>query len=306
MRIGPSLRGRLLALATTALGVIAAGGLGMYLLRGTGGSSDACIAEAIAHVPEAESEGLTSYLWGAHLDRARAGGFDDSGSLDDVDESRLETGAIPDNLTFMALDPATGHRAPSEIAGYDTSQMTCWAGTVDLTRNFAAVGAFDEDQVAGSELGADSEVATTGDLLTYDEDGDAEALLEPQRDLEGDLSILVEALDDHEAAGFYLLDLDGSDEPAPPVAVAHAHDGGWDLLLLWLFPDDNTAEAGLDAVTAMLDDDRGRVPVTVEADPVDHLELDGRVVTLRAPLSRERSWMDPAATLSPVLDPLNR
>ena len=246
---------------------------------GSGSGSDDCLTGAAEHLPDNEATGIAGFLRGGHLDRARDAGYQDSSS-----EELFQPfwGAPPEPVTLRAVARMSEPDLPTHVAGYDSSQVSCWIGYVDDSQ-FTARGSFDQDRVASSDLGQDTQIAAADNLLVYDRSDDAAAnLLTPRRDLDEPLTTLLDELDRQEVTGFSLFNLTGVD--GPPVALAQAYSGEeHHHVMVWAFPDEHVADEGQNAVIDILDAGEGQLAPQVQDDPDDILQRDGPTLVLRFP-----------------------
>lgn len=265
------------------IGVIAVLLVGAFVLTRGGGSKDAgpCVTDLLAHLP---SE-TRAHVVGSDLVAARSAGFSDAGSLEELGDTQMETGAIPDPLSqqlrFSRLMSAEDFKGRT---GVELGSIRCSLASIDRA---VFQGTFDVAEVDGSELGADHRLAATPDHLAYREQGpDPEPLLEPRSDgglgSVDDVRRVVDRLRGEDAYG--LVVEPGNREAqrrarAAGVGVAPGDGEGRSLVVAWAFPSDDAARAGRSAVAEQVNE---LFEGTVSIDAGD-LELDGSMVWAKVP-----------------------
>lgn len=257
------------------------------LAFGDGGRG--CMTGLVDHLP-ADAE----VVQGSDLGRAREAGYDDGGGLEQLADSTLATGVIPDPLTNQNL---TMYTPPSENTGYEPGDVDCWLGP--LEPSFVARGSFDADRVAQSESGEQGTIELDGGLLAYGSEGAPGDLL-VTRDQPDSMRRLVEAFDRQDAVSFSATSA-GDDSSEGWTGVGLARGDGWEMLAVWSLPDGEAADAAETDIRAALADD-SHLGELIDGDPADLLERDGATLWLRGPLSGEpRTWLDPFRYLDPAL-----
>ena len=251
---------------------------GAWLVAGDENGSG-CVSGLIDQLPD-EATGLR----GADLEVARAAGYDDS-DTDAMIESAFELGDGPDPVTMQVRNRSFD----DEDMPYAPSDVDCWV----TDRNMVAIrGTFDEDAVESSDI-ADMEV--DGDVLTTGFDP-ADA-----GDPSPGLTRAVDALVRDDAALFMLVPVGDDPATGPWTGVALAAGEPWDLVVVWAYPDVDSATDATDAVQAALTSD-SIIPGLIDGDAADAVEREGSVVVLRAPLAGEPSdWRQPLVVLDAAL-----
>lgn len=233
-----------------ALPAVGAGALLLLLLlvlRSCTGGSDrsdggACMSELLGHLPASVDE-----FAGVDYLAARANGFHDDGSLEDLGDSRREAGVISDPVTMIwrIRRLASAERFESET-GVGSGDIVCSVGTEEIA---ALTGEFDTSKVRGSDAGSSGRLATDGQLLTLSVGSpQAEALLDRAADdgLAGDDAMrgVLEALREMDAHSVIVQRGDGTEKNHRALAAGIGSVGeGEDreVAVAWLFPDEDSA-----------------------------------------------------------------
>lgn len=267
--------------ALPAVGIVAVALILLTLVRGCGSdepsTAGTCLTDLSAHLPAD-----TSIVYGTDLVQARNAGYDESGSLEEVGASLDATGAIPDPVsTRYRFSQLTSLEEFEARTGMSPGDAEC---TLSSGNRSVLSGSFDPVVVAGSQAGANGDLAATDDLLAMGSgDADPKAMLEPAEDggLASDDSMIavLERLRDD---GAYSVIVQQGSGGAQAVAAGIGVGGSGDDLTVpvtWVFEDDSAAKAGraivVDKVNTVL---RG----TLSIDATD-LEVDGQVVTAVIP-----------------------
>lgn len=284
---------RLPLIVGAAVAIVALSVGAIVLIGGSGGGGDGCLVDLGERLPDG------AYLEGADLDRARQAGYDDDGDLQQLFDAQMRTGALPDPVTRQAL---TQFRPiDAEATGFVPGDVSCWVGTVD---DALLEGDFDPAAIETSEWGGDGNLAAAGGVVAVAPGGEAEQLFE-DGDGDGDPSAAhdaVAALDDADVYSFSGFAIDsGDDEPRwAGLSILDGEDGR-EIVAVWVYVDDDAAEADFDALRGRVDE--GDLDEVMRVD-ADEFERQGNVTVLQGRLQGDANrWTAPIQLFDPAFRP---
>ncbi len=248
-------------------------------LRGGGGAKDGgrCLDELLTRLPNAEDADVVT---GTDFVQARAAGFDDTGSLEELGASLAETGTLPDRLTARnRIDRLLSVADFTARTGVAPGDIRCALAAADRS---VMVGSFDVAEVKGSDVGASGDEAATEDRLAFVEGGvaDPEDLLEPAKadGLAGDEGVAA-VLRSLREDGAYSVALERSGTKKADVQVAGLGVGGSGddrtVVVAWAFRTAAEAKAGKATVVERVNALAEGATTLSAAD----LEVEGNLVT---------------------------
>lgn len=260
--------------------------------RGDDAGGGGCLTGLADHLP-----GDAEVVSGSDSDRIEDAGYD-IGTRDGLVDAAVEASYQPDPLTGRVTQQLLSDD-PEAVTGYTAGDVRCWVG--DQVGSFVAEGDFDADRVADAEAADD--LALDGDRLAYDSNGDPDAWLTTTGGADTPAGAAVGKLDDLGAVTFSGFPAGDDAEELLWVGLGLGRDDDWELVGVWAFRDDDTAEASVATVVEAIE--AGEVPSMIEGDVADLVERDGSLLTLRAPMRVEPSeWRTPFVQFDPMFGAL--